>query len=198
MTTLIQKFKQRNKILELTKNLVTLLIVAITFFTCSTPNNTQKTANQNDNVVISQVTTNQTSLSKKDAVNYFCSNLTDYFNNYKYYKISSEDYSDKDRQNSNSTSKITQTGGRYNVEYIGTSGKYTITFSNREFSQSEQIFTFGRGTILGNAIRKKVYDTYVAWLKRVEINLKATGNNFLYSDELNAAVELENWYNNLN
>ena len=62
----------------------------------------------------------------------------------------------------------------------------------------EQIFTFGGGTILGNAIRKKVYDTFVAWIKRVEINLKATGNTSLYADELNAAVELENWNNGLN
>lgn len=192
-----QKLKRGNKIWVLSMDLIALLIVGTVFISCASQKNTTTTISNNA-AVISEVTTDQTLLSKKDIVNYFCSNLTEYFNSYKYYKISAETYSEKERQNSNSTSKITQRGGFYSVEYIGSSGKYIITFSNKQFSESEQIFTFGRGTVLGNAIRKKVYDTFVAWLKRVEINLKATGNSSLYADELNAAVEFEKWYNGLN
>jgi hypothetical protein len=173
------------------------LFVWITFTNCNSPKNSAATASKNA-VIISDVTTNQTRLSKKDVINYFCSNLTEYFNTYKYYKISSEVYSEKARQNSNSTSKITKRGSIYDVEYIGSAGEYTISFSNSEFSGFESIGTFVRNTIIGNANRKKVYDTFSAWLNTVEISLKANDNTYLYTDELNAALELEKWYNNLN
>ena len=191
--------KKNNRVVEvysLTSNIIGILLTVTAVMSCAT--NKSLTTNSNNATVISEVTTNQTSLNKKDVVNYFCSNLTEYFNTYKYYKISSETYSERERQNAISTSKITQRAGIYNVEYIGSTGMYRITFSNKEFLESEQIFTFSRGTVLGNAIRKKVYDTFVSWLKRVEINLKATDNISFYTDELNAAVELEKWHNELN
>jgi hypothetical protein len=50
---------------------------------------------------------------------------------------------------------------------------------------------------LGNAIRGKVYDTYCPWLYRMEIALKYNGNSDLYNDELDAALKIEEWYNNL-
>ena len=192
-----KKLFNGSRIWQFTLNLIGLFVLGTFFISCASHKKTITTTS-NNSVVISVVTSNQTSLSKKDVVNYFCSNLTEYFNAYKYYKISSEVYSEKERQNSNSTSKITKRGSIYNVEYIGSAGRYIIAFSSKEFSESEQIFTFGRNTVLGNLIRKKVYDTFFAWINRVEINLKATGNTYLYIDELNAAVELEYWYNNLN
>ena len=89
-------------------------------------------------------------------------------------------------------------GSIYNVEYIGSGGKYVIFFSNSKFSDSEEIFTFGQGTVLGNSIRGKVYDTFTAWILRVEIALKANNRSYLFDAELDAAVEIENWYNSLN
>ncbi len=187
-----QKLNKKNKFLIPLFNLITITIIGISTTSYTT------TANPQNEVVMSEITTNQTALSKKDVVNFFCANLTEYFNTYKYYKIFTEIYSDKERQNPHSTSRTTKQGNTYNIEYIGSAGKYIIAFSNRKLSGAEQIFTFGRQTILGNAIRKKIYDTYSAWLKRVEIALKSNYNSELYIDELNAAVEFENWYNNLN
>jgi hypothetical protein len=181
----------------MTFKLIYLLVFCTVLFSCAQQRNATSTPGA-PITIISEVTTSQTLLNKKDVTNYFCSTLTEYFNTYKYYRISSEIYSEKEKQNSNATSRIIKQGALYNVEYIGSSGKYLITFSSKEFSESDQIFTFGQGTVLGNAIRRKVYDTYVSWLKRVEINLKATGNTAFYPDELNAAIELEKWHNGLN
>jgi hypothetical protein len=50
---------------------------------------------------------------------------------------------------------------------------------------------------LGNAIRGKVHDTFSAWIKRQEIALKANQNTNLYWGEVDAAFEVENWYNSL-
>lgn len=131
------------------------------------------TINNNDVSVISQVTTRNTMLLKTDVAQYFCHTLTEYFNTYKYYKITSEVFPEKEKQNNDATTRITKTGSMYNVEYKGSSGQYVISFSNKEFYESEQILTFGSFTVLGNAIRRKVYDTFVAWIKREEISLKA-------------------------
>ena len=150
-----------------------------------------------DRVVISETTTIQTELTKKDVANYFCYNLTEYFNAYRYYKISSEVYSENEKQNFYSTTRIIRRGSIYDVEYIGSAGRYVISFSNSNFSNAEQIHTFGRYTILGNAIRSKVYDTFVAWIKKMEIALKANDNSYLFIREIDAAVEIENWYNDL-
>jgi hypothetical protein len=49
-------------------------------------------SNQNDNYkvsVITEMTTSNTTLNKSDVARYFCNNLTEYFNSYKYYKITS-------------------------------------------------------------------------------------------------------------
>jgi hypothetical protein len=191
----VKKLNKRNKIEKVVLNLILLLIMVTTFISC---NSSQKTTQPTSNNTISEVTTNQTALNKKDVINYFCSNLTEYFNAYKYYKISSTIYSTKEQQTSNSTSRITKRGSVYDVMYIGAAGIYTISFSNQGISEFEQIFTFARGTKIGNYNRKKIYDTFTGWLKRVEISLKAYNNSYLYTEELNAAVELENWYNSLN
>ena len=148
--------------------------------------------------IISEVTNRDTALDKKDVINYFCLNLTDYFNTYKYYKITSEVYDDAEKQTEYRVSRITKDNGLFKLQYFGAGGVYTITFGNREFSDSEKIFTFGRRTVLGNSIRSKIYDTYVSWLKRTEISLKANNNLRLYNEDLYNAVELENWYNDLN
>jgi len=78
---------------------------------------------------------------------------------------------------------------------IGAVGRYVISFSNKSFYESEQIFTFWKFTVLGNAIRSKVYDTFSAWIFREEIALKANYNSYLFSKELEAAIEIENWSN---
>ena len=52
-------------------------------------------------------------------------------------------------------------------------------------------------TLFGNAIRRKIYDTYSAWMTRKEIALKANNNSHLFRGELNVAVEVEKWYNSL-
>lgn len=176
-----------------TISLLTILIA----FTFSNSTYGQNKKNKSDSV-ISEITTRETSLNKRDVMKYFCLNLTEYFNSYKYYKISSEVYTESVKQTEYAISKITQDGSLYKIQYLGAGGNYTITFSNRDFSDSEQIFTFGRKTVLGNAIRSKVYDTFVSWLQRTEISLKANNNSQLYLDEITSAIELENWYNDLN
>jgi hypothetical protein len=153
-------------------------------------------------IVINEITTNQTTLSKNEITEYFCYNLTEYFNLYKYYKITSEVFNEKDKQIYDSTVRIIKHNNYsaviYYVEYIGSAGWYSIAFSNTEFSESNQIHTFGRRTVLGNAIRGKVYDTYCSWLYRMEITLKSNGNSDFYNDELSAALKIEEWYNSLN
>jgi hypothetical protein len=175
------------------KELMLLLIVGIPFASCisfpnsSTDDGLVSTSTDgvivSNEVVISETTTYQTALSKSDVAKYFCYNLTEYFNTYKYYKITSEVFSEKENQNYNSTSKITkQISLRriiYNVEYIGSSGKYSISFSNEKIPESDEILTFGRRTVLGNAIRNKVYDTFCAWFYRMEIALKSNDNSDL-------------------
>jgi hypothetical protein len=179
--------------------LTRILLVSISLTVLSSCSSNKKLQSTTNNVrVISEVTSNKTLLSRKDVVNYYCSYLTEYFNTYKYYKISTENYTEKDKQNSISTSKISEHGGLYYVEYIGSSGRYIIIFSSKQFPESEQIFTFGKGTVLGNAIRTKIYSTFSAWFTRVGIDLKANGNTAFYKDEINAIVELEDWHNKMN
>lgn len=173
-----------------------IFLIIINFTGCASYKSTN-TNNSNEGVVISEMTTNQTALSKSDVAKYFCNNLTEYFNTYKYYKIFSEVYNEKEKQNRNSTTMITKNEKIYNVKYIGSAGWYAISFSNSKFKGAEEIYTFGRLTILGNAIRSKVYDTFSAWLNREEIALKAYNNSHLYINEIIAAVEVENWYNSL-
>jgi hypothetical protein len=62
---------------------------------------------------------------------------------------------------------------------------------------SEKIITFSRQTVLGNAIRGKVYDTFVAFVNKEEIALKSNNNSSLFMQELIASVEIEDWYNRL-
>ena len=175
-----------------------ILTIGMFLMSCATSRNTNNDLNNNDNeIVISEITTYQSSLSKSDVSSYFCSNLTEYFNTYKFYKISSEIYTEKEKQKNISITKVTKLGHIYNVEYIGSAGIYLVSFSNKRFSEAEEIFTFGSMTVLGNAIRGKVYDTFTAWIKRQEIALKANYNSYLFFGELDAAVEIENWYNRL-
>jgi len=178
--------------------LVFLFIAWISLISCVAYRNTNTSHNDSTGeIAISEITTYQTLLSKSDVAKYFCYNLTEYFNTYKYYKISSEVFYEKEKQNSNSTTKITKQGSIYTVEYIGSAGRYSISFSNKVYYEADEIFTFGRLTVLGNAIRGKVYDTFFAWINRVEIALKANSNSYLFTGEMNAAVEVENWYNSL-
>ncbi len=177
--------------------LVCLLILCTLMVSCSTYQSTSALNNDSNATVISEITTYNTTLSKKDVGKYFCNNLTEYFNSYKYYKISSEIYHEKEKQKNISTSRITKQGNIYNVEYIGSAGRYIISFSNRRFLDADEIFTFRRRTVLGNAIRGKVYDTFSAWIMRKEIALKANNNSYLFIGELHVAVEVEKWYNSL-
>ena len=176
------------------KKLITLLLVSIFVTSCVSVSNISP-----DGVIISEITTYQTSLSKSDVAKFFCNNLTEYFNTYSYYRILSEIYYDKDKQNYDSTSKITKNtyldGTIYHVVYLGSGGWYSISFSNNEFPESDRISTFRGGTVLGNALRDKVYDTFSAWMYRVEIALKANGNEILYMGDLTTAVEIERWRN---
>jgi hypothetical protein len=166
---------------------------------CASSIKTQNSNNKSEAEIISEISTvTQKSLSGKDVSNLFCNDLTGYFNSYKYYNISTEIFYENEKQNDNATSKITKRGSLYDVEFIGVAGRYVITFSNRKFSNSEVIYTFGRQTILGNAIRNKVYDTFVAWIKKEEIALKSNYKSYLFTKEVSAAVEVENWYNSLN
>jgi hypothetical protein len=177
------------------------LLFLILFLTsCASSNKTQNSNSNNNSEakIISEISTvTQKSLSGKDISNLFCNDLTGYFNYYKYYNISTEIFYENEKQNDNATSKITKRGSLYDVEFIGVAGRYVITFSNRKFSKSEEIYTFGRQTILGNAIRNKVYDTFVAWIKKEEIALKSNYKSYLFTKELSAAIEVENWYNSL-
>jgi hypothetical protein len=176
------------------KKLITLLLVSIFVTSCVSVSNISP-----DGVIISEITTYQTSLSKSDVAKFFCNNLTEYFNTYSYYRILSEIYYDKDKQNYDSTSKITKNtyldGTIYHVVYLGSGGWYSISFSNNKFPESDRISTFRGGTVLGNALRDKVYDTFSAWMYRVEIALKANGNEILYMGDLTTAVEIERWRN---
>ena len=186
----------KNKVI----NTVIVLLILVLMENCVSLESSSVSSSSSSNfngVIINEITTNQTSLRKEDITEYFCYNLTEYFNSYKYYKITSEVFNEKGKQNYNSTAHIIKRNNLYFVEYIGSAGWYSIAFSNNEFSGSEQIFTFGRRTVLGNAIRGKVYDTYSSWLYRMEIALKSNGNRELYNDELNAALMIERWYNNL-
>jgi len=136
-------------------------------------------------------------LAKEDITRYFCNNMTEYFNKFNYYSISSEVYYEKEKQIDNSASKITKRRDRYDVEYIGSSGRYIVTFTNNIFLNSEKIITFSRQTVLGNAIRGKVYDTFVAFVNKEEIALKSNNNSSLFMQELISSVEIEDWYNRL-
>lgn len=176
------------------------IFLLIVFTSCAYSN---KTSNRNNDIaaaksIISEISTsNQPSLGKKDIAKLFCSNLTEYFNTYKYFNISSEIFNEKEKQGETSTVRITQKENLYEVEYIGASGRYSITFSKSKFPNSDEILTFGRQTILGNAIRSKVYDTFGAWIQKEEISLKSNYNSYLYVQELDAAIEVENWFNKL-
>lgn len=145
--------------------------------------------------IISEITTYQTSLEESDVGKYFCNYLTEYFNSFNYYKISSEIYYDKDKQYYESTVRIIKYGAVYDVVYFGSGGWYSISFSNKEISGSEKISTFRGGTVLGNAIRDKVYDTFSSWLYRVKIALKANNKDLLYMNDLITGVEIEKWRN---
>lgn len=185
------------------KKIITYRILFLILFltSCASSIKTQNSNSNNNSEakIISEISTvTQKSLSGKDISNLFCNDLTGYFNYYKYYNISTEIFYENEKQNDNATSKITKRGSLYDVEFIGVAGRYVITFSNRKFSKSEEIYTFGRQTILGNAIRNKVYDTFVAWIKKEEIALKSNYKSYLFTKELSAAVEVENWYNSLN
>lgn len=171
------------------------IIISLCSLNCSS---TKSSSSINEKIILSEITANSTSLNNKDVMVFYCSSLTEYFNRYKYYKIDSEVYSEKEKQEFRSSARIFKQGNIFIVEYLGSGGKYMILFSNKQFSESEQIFTFVRKTVLGNAIRGKIYDTFSAWLKRVEIALKANNNLYLYREEVIGAVELENWYNSLN
>lgn len=178
--------------------LILLLIVGIFLESCAANRNANTNIiNSSGEIVISELTTNKTSLSKSDIAKYFCNNLTEYFNTCKFYKISTEVYNVKEKQNNISTTKITKQGSIYNVEYIGCAGRYVISFANRQFTDADEITTFGRLTISGNAIRSKVYDTFSSWITRLEIALKAYDNSYLFIDELDAPIEVEKWYNSL-
>jgi hypothetical protein len=178
--------------------LVFLVIFGTSLTSCVTYRNTKTDQNNNSGeITMLEITTCQTALNVTDVAKYFCNNLTEYFNTYKYYRISSEVYNENEKQKHISTTRITKRGSIYNVEYIGCSGRFTISFSNNVFNQAEEIITFGRLTVLGNAIRSKIYDTFSAWLQRVEIALKANSNSYLYQSDLEAGVEVENWYNSL-
>ena len=172
------------------------LIIVLLLVTCeSMPNTTV----EGEGTVISEITTYQTLLGKTDVMRYFCNNLTEYFHQYNYYRIISEIFHENDKQNNESTSRITRLNSvSYRLDYIGSAGIYSIIFSDREFSGSDRIPTFNRGTVLGNAIRNKIYDTHGAWFNRMEIALMANGNRVFYRNELDAAVELERWVNSLN
>jgi len=179
----------------------TRLFLLLVLTSCATSIKTQNSisnTNSEEKIISEISTTNQISLSKKDIANLFCNDLTGYFNSSKYYNISTEIFYENEKQIDNATSKITKRGSLYDVEFIGAAGRYVITFSNLQFSKSEEIYTFGRQTILGNAIRNKVYDTFVAWIKKEEIALKSNYKSYLFTKELSAAVEVENWYNSLN
>jgi hypothetical protein len=171
------------------------LFVGIFLESCASINKANNV--EHSKITISEITTYQTSLSKSDVAKYFCNNMTEYFNTFKYYKISTEVYKEKEKQSNISTTRVTKQGGIYELEYIGAAGSYVISFSNKEFPEAEEIFTFARLTVLGNAIRGKVYDTFSAWIKRQEIALKANYNSDMYWTEVDAAVEVENWYNSL-
>lgn len=155
-------------------------------------------SSSNERNVVFRISSQTGSLSKRDVVNYFSNNLIEYFNPYKYYSITSEIYFQKEKQYDSTITTIVKNDKIFNVIYFGSGGWYAISFSNKEFSEPEKIFTFVSHTVLGNNIRGKVYDTFLAWIERVGIALKANDNLDLYIDELNAAVEIEKWYNNLN
>jgi len=197
---------KRNRTCRLEKSTFLTLIISLTvgifLVSCAsslqtTSQTTPQKSNTSEKNVISEVSTYLTALKKEDVAKYFCQNLTEYFNSFKYYKISSEIFNESDKQNRNSTSRITKQGNIYDIEYIGSAGRYVISFSNSKFYGSDEIYTFGSFTVLGNAIRRKVYDTFSAWVYKQEIALKANYNTHLFSLELNAAVEIENWYNSL-
>jgi hypothetical protein len=177
-----------------------LLFLILVLTSCASSIKTQNSSSNtnSEEKIISEIsTTNQLSLSRKDIANLFCNNLTEYFNGYKYYSISTKVYYENEKQNDIATSKITKRGSLYDVEFIGAAGSYVITFSNKYFYKSDEIITFVRQTVLGNAIRSKVYDTFMAWKNKEEIALKSNYKSYLYREELNAAIEIENWFNSL-
>lgn len=179
----------------------TFLIIAISILTsCASSNNIKnsETNNNQEEIVISELSSSsQILLDQSDIAKFFCNNLTDYFNNYKYYKISTEVFHEKEKQTNNTTAKVAQKKNLYYVEYRGVAGRYIIIFSKKMFQDSEEILTFTSRTIIGNSIRSKVYDTFTAWINKEEIALKANYNSYLYRQELSSAVEIENWFNRL-
>ncbi len=181
----------------ITYKLLFLLLVLTSCASSIKTQNSSSNTNSEEKIISEISTTNQLSLSRKDIANLFCNNLTEYFNGYKYYSISTEVYYENEKQNDIATSKITKRGNLYDVEFIGAAGSYVITFSNKKFYKSDEILTFVRQTVLGNAIRSKVYDTFMAWKNKEEIALKSNYKSYLYREELNAAIEIENWFNSL-
>ena len=174
-----------------------IILIFVLSSCASTVGTTNTNVNNTSVTVISEMSSSQTTLDRIDIAKFFCNNLTEYFNAYEYYKISSEIYYENEKQSDKTIARVTKKGRFYSVEYIGSAGHYIISFSNNQFSESEQILTFGRQTVLGNAIRGKVYDTFTAWVQKEEIALKANYKSYLYSQELRASVEIENWYNSL-
>jgi len=190
---------ERNRICKLTRlsmsKILSIFLLGMLLGSCATYNNYNP--KDYEDMVISSMTTIQTRLTKVDVAKFFCSTLTEYFNTYKYYKISSEVYTAKEKQSLNSTTRVLKRGNIYNVEYIGSSGRYVISFSDRYFSNAEEITLFTSRTVGGNRIRGQVYDTFTAWVSKMEIALKANFDSYLYMyyEELKVAVEVENWHN---
>ena len=188
---IVYRFKAKENTLL---RFILLSLVVVFLESCVANRNTN---NSSGEIVISDLTTDNTSLSKSDLAKYFCNNLTEYFNTNKFYKISSEIYNVKEKQKEISITKTTKQGSIYTVEYIGCAGRYVISFSNKQFPEANELPDFGRFTLSGNAIRSKVYDTFSAWINRMEIALKAYDNSYLFITELDAAIEVEKWYNSL-
>ena len=178
--------------------LLLLLTVGVFSFGCASYQTV--TNNEVEVGTLSQISSGQTGILKEDVVKFFCHNLTEYFNTYRYYKITSEVYYEKEKQNrnnNNTIAKIIKNDNLYSVGYIGIAGVYVVSFSNMPFEEADKILTFGRQTVLGNAIRSKIYDTFLAWTFKQETALKINDNHHLFADMLIAALEVERWHNRL-
>ena len=81
------------------------LLISISFAGCVIYKNPTSTE-----IVISEISVIPNSVTKKDVATYFCYNLTEYFNTYKFYKISSEVYLDEQNQKPDSVARITKRG----------------------------------------------------------------------------------------
>ncbi len=176
--------------------LIPIVILSFFFFNCSTTNQNYNSSYD----VINEISAG-TNLTNKDVMNYFCSSLTEYFNKneeYKYYQINSEIYTDSLEQKILFSTRVLKKGQNIVVEYNGFYGKYYITFSKHESNEKDRVFTFLEYTELGNSIRRKIYQTYSAWLDREKIAMKMNGYETFFYLEVDASLELEKWINKLN